>query len=343
MLLCRLAENAFWLGRYLERAEDLARALLAYEDIRLDIPGQRAPGWQRLAALAGIAPADGAALEPTSFVDLVILDRYNPSSLLGAFHAARENLRRSRAQFPSDCWHTLNPTYLRLASTDAAAPPAELRARLDGVVACCRELAGHVAAAMLRDETNAFLRLGVHIERGDMMLRVATIVADTLLPAGKGAPFEDVRWMGLLKSVGAYGTYRHRYHAATDFRSALQLLLFEPTFPRSLSYGLSEISRILEGLPRHTEPLGAVQACRPLIPVETRAALDGFARAALLGIARASATIQKSYFFFMDAPPVETNARAHGKRAVGSPPRVRRVARRGTRHADDPKHAKPRA
>ena len=319
MLLCRLAENAYWLARYLERAEDLARALLAYEDIRLDIPGQRAPGWQRLAALAGIAPDEGAALGPVSFVDLVILDRHNPSSVLGALHAARENLRRSRAQFPSDCWHTLNPAYLRLGAADAAMSPAELRALVDGVVACCRELAGHVAAAMLRDETYAFLRLGMHVERVDMMLRVATIVADSLIPAGKGAPFEDVRWMGLLKSVGAYGTFRHRYHAATDFCSALQLLLFEPTFPRSVAHGLTEVSRILEGLPRPTDALAAVQACRPVTPVETRAALDGFARDALVRIARTSATIEKTYFFFMDAPPADAHARGQTRRVGGVP------------------------
>ena len=318
MLLCRLAENAFWLGRYLERAEDLARALLAYEDIRLDIPGQRAPGWQRLAALAGTAPDEGATLGPVSFVDLVILDRHNPSSLLGALHAARENLRRSRAQFPSDCWHTLNPTYLRLSAADAGVPPAEVRALLDGVVACCRELAGHAAAAMLRDETYAFMRLGMHVERADMMLRVATIVADTLIPIGAGAPFEDVRWMGLLKSVGAYGTFRHRYHAATDFRNALQLLLFEPSFPRSLAHCLTEIARVLEGLPRHTEALAAVQACRPVIPIETRAALDGFARDALVRIGRASATVEKTYFYLMDALPDEAHARGHGRRA-GAP------------------------
>src|SRR5579863_2792067 len=108
MLLCRLAENAFWLGRYLERAEDLSRAILAYEQIRLDLPGQRAPGWQRLAACAGVAPAEAAELASAAFVARVILDRQNPSALLGALHAARENLRRARSVFPAECWQTLN-------------------------------------------------------------------------------------------------------------------------------------------------------------------------------------------------------------------------------------------
>src|SRR6185369_8996694 len=128
-----------------------------------------------------------------------------------------ENLRRARGQFPADCWHTLNPIYLQLAAVESARlAPATLRALLERVVAGCRELAGHVAAAMLRDEAYVFARIGMHLERADMTLRVATIVADTLIPTDRSfpseAPFEDVRWMGLLKSVGAYGTFRHRYH-----------------------------------------------------------------------------------------------------------------------------------
>jgi uncharacterized alpha-E superfamily protein len=254
MLLCRLAENAFWLGRYLERAEALARAILAFEEIRLDLPGQRAPGWQRLAACAGVEPAEAAALEPGAFVARVILDRENPSAILGALHAARENLRRARSLFPAECWHALNPLYLRLLGLAADAPPAELRANLDRVVAGCRELGGHIATGVLRDEGYAFLRMGILLERSDMMLRVATIVADTLIPAGRGTTFEDVRWMGLLKSVGAYGTYRHRYQAAADFGSALQLLLFEAKFPRSLSYALNEVRDHLAMLPAIEEP-----------------------------------------------------------------------------------------
>ena len=296
MLLCRLAENAYWLGRYLERAEDLSRAMLAYEQIRLDIPGQRAPGWQRLAALAGVDPAEASGLETGGFMARVILDRQNPSSLLGAVHAARENLRRARSQFPTECWHTLNPLYLRLGAVKPTVPPAELRAHLEQVVASSREVGGHITAGMLRDEGYSFLRVGVHLERADMMLRVATIVADTLIPAERGTPFENVRWMGLLKSVGAYGTYRHRYHAATDFRSALELLLREPTFPRSLAHGLQEIGRELARLPRNTEALEALEACRPAQAVETRATLAAFAEGLLARLAHTSSVLETTYF-----------------------------------------------
>jgi uncharacterized alpha-E superfamily protein len=318
MLLCRLAGNAYWLGRYLERAEDLARAILAYEQIRLDIPGQRAPGWQRLAACAGVEPAEAGGLEPAAFVARVILDRQSPSAILGALHAARENLRRARSLFPAECWHTLNPLYLQLGALSVEAPHAKLRANLEQIVASCRQIAGQIASGMLRDEGYGFFRAGVQLERSDMMLRVATIVADTLIPAGRGMPFEDVRWMGLLKSVGAYGTYRHRYHAATDFGSALQLLLFEPKFPRSLVYGLDEVAGHLAGLPGNEAALSALAACRPASALVGRAALDGFAEDTLARLAHASSILEATYFS-PDLPAREEArpARVHPRRHAG--------------------------
>ena len=296
MLLARLAENAFWLGRYLERAEDLARALRAYEDIRLDMPGQPAPGWQRLAALAGVEPAGDLPLGDADFVARVILDRQNPSSLRGALHAARENLRRARTLFPSDCWHSLNPLYLRLGALSSTVAPAELRSVLQQVLAASRELAGHVNAGMLRDEGYAFLRMGVLLERVDMTLRITSIVSETLMPPDEHPAFEDVRWMGLLKAVGAYGTYRHRYHARMDFGSALELLLLEPTFPRSVAHGLQEIGRELAGLPRHTGPLAALQACRLARGPRTRAALEDFVEEISPLLADLGAALHAAYF-----------------------------------------------
>jgi uncharacterized alpha-E superfamily protein len=291
-----MAENIYWLGRYLERAEDLARAILAYEEIRLDIPGQKAQGWQRLAALAGTGPDPAVALEAEGFVARVILDRANPSSLLGALHAARENLRKARTILPSECWHTLNPLYLAIGALDVAVRPADLSAHLERVVALSRELAGHVSGSMLRDDGYRFLRLGVHLERADMMLRVATIVVATLMPADHEVPFADVRAMGLLKSVGAFGTYRHRYQASADFKNTLNLLLYEPGFPRSFVHALLEMGRDLDDLPESGAALTALQACWPTETVDSRPALESFASNALERLAALGDALAASYF-----------------------------------------------
>jgi uncharacterized alpha-E superfamily protein len=296
MLLCRLAENAYWFGRHAERTEDLARALLAYEDIRLDMPGQRAPGWQQLATLAGVSEAASASLDSEAFVAAAILDRENPSSLLGALHAAREDLRRARPLFPAEGWHTLNPIYLRLCGTDSRVAPAQLRELLERAVAACRELAGHIEAGMLRDDAHAFLRMGLHLERADLTLRIVALVADTLMPPRQSAPFEDVRWIGLLKCVGAYGSYRHRYQTRSNFVDALELLFGDPAFPRSLVYTLREIGRDLTLLPGNASALAALKQCRPARPARTRADLRAFADEEIDRLAGLHAAIDARYF-----------------------------------------------
>ena len=306
MLLSRLAETAFWLGRYLERAGSLSRAMFAYEQIRLDIPGQDAPGWQRLASLAGVEPGAAARLEPNAFVARVLLDRSNPSALLGAIQLARENLRRARFLLPPECWHTLNSVYLRLEALSADAPPADVNAMLDEVVAAIGQLAGQIAAGMLRDESYAFLRMGAHLERADMTLRVLTLMAETLMPLDRQFRFEDVRMMGLLKAVGAYQPYRRRFHARTGVENALELLLFEPSFPRSLAYDLAQIGRDLEGLPRNEVPQTALADCWPADALSTRDALDRFADDALQRLGRLGSVLEATYF----SPPAGSPRRA---------------------------------
>jgi len=182
-----------------------------------------------------------------------------------------------------------------VAAAEPTLPPAELRALLERVVAASRELAGQVAVGMLRDDGYAFLRLGVHLERADMMLRTAGIVAATLMPADHRPAFADVRWMGLLKSVGAYTTYRHRYHARADFTSTLDLLLYEPTFPRSLAHALGEIDRDLGALPARRAVEDALQACLRSGALETHLALEDIVDTALAGLARLGAAIEEAY------------------------------------------------
>jgi uncharacterized alpha-E superfamily protein len=296
MLLARMAERMFWMGRYLERAEDLARALLVYEQVRLDIPGRDELAWQKLARLAGIDAGAAARLDAAALVGRMVRDRENPSSLLGAVHRARENLRQARSLLPSECWHTLNLLYLRLESFGEEAPPAALASVLAYTVASCQELSGRIAGCMLRDQAHTFLRLGVRLERADMLLRITTTVADALIPADHPFGFEDVRWMALLRSVGAYHASRRRHHARSDFGNALDLLLLEPAFPRSLMHTVMEIDRELAGLPHSEEPHAALRACWPVRVEKSRAGLERFAPEALRDLARLGAVIESTYF-----------------------------------------------
>jgi uncharacterized alpha-E superfamily protein len=134
------------------------------------------------------------------------------------------------------------------------------------------------------------------------------------MPTDRQPPFADVRWMGLLKSVGAYTTYRHRYHARADFKSTLDLLLYEPTFPRSLAHALAEIDHDLGALPARRPVEDALEACLRSGALETRLALDDIVATALAGLARLGAAIEEAYF--RRAPAASASAGA--ARAVQS-------------------------
>jgi uncharacterized alpha-E superfamily protein len=304
VLLSRLAESAFWLARYLERAEDLSRAILVCERLRLDLPGQDGFAWRRLASLAGVEAEQAARLGQQGLIGRVLLDRRNPSSLLGALHAARENMRRARALLPAGCWHTFNPVFLRIDALDGWTAPAELGAVLAQVVEVGQQLAGQIAGGMLRDEGYAFLRMGIFLERADMTLRIATSVAASLIPPGHGFRFEDVRWAGLLQSLGAYQAYRRRRHARTELAGVLDLLLADTAFPRSYAHAVQQIGRELDGLPPSPGARAALDACALGATPATRAALDAAADDALGRLARLGAAITATYFSPVPRPSV---------------------------------------
>jgi uncharacterized alpha-E superfamily protein len=289
MLLCRLAESTFWLARYLERAEDLARALLVWEQLRLDMAGRETPGWQALGPLAGVAPDEAALLDRRSLVARIILDRESFSSVLGSLSRARENLRVTRSLMPSECWHTLNALYLRLERLAPEGPPAELGASLAQVVASAQQLAGQVAAAMLRDESYAFLRLGIYLERADMTLRIAIAIAEELIPADQP-----------------------RYHARAEFANVVDLLLIEPAFPRSLAHALQQIGREIEGLPANEAPRAALRAAASVHAPSNRAGWLQLAEVALADLANLSTVLGATYFAPTLAAP---SAGADGVRA----------------------------
>jgi uncharacterized alpha-E superfamily protein len=303
MLLCRLAENAFWFGRYVERCEDLARAILACEEACLDMPGPRTRACQQLAGLAGVPAEAAGERAPAALLAAVVLDRESSSSVLGALNRARESLRKARPLFPVEVWHTLNALHQRLSQMAPTVSPRELRGLLEDVVSASRELSGHIKGGMLRDDAYVFHRMGVHIERADMMLRIAVAVTETLIPARERTLFADVGWIGLLKAVGAYSTYRHRYHARSSFKDALELFLGDAEFPRSLGHSLREIGRDLVQLPANGAVLAAIKECRPQRAMETRADLEAFAAEELASLARLSAAVEATYFSPRSTPP----------------------------------------
>ena len=235
MLLSSAAEAMFWTGRYLERAQAVARAALAYQRMSLDLPGVR---WLDVRPLLGLtapeAPGDRESPAHTSAqLRELVLDADNPSTVLGALCRARANLRRGRVATPFEVWVTLNAVYVRLSEVDAA-QTASVLALLGDVVAAGTRIEGEITATMTRDTAYSFLRIGCHLERADMLVRTMKALLPVVSPGGPERAFDDVRWMGLLDAVGAHSMYRRRHHTRSDLPAVLEFLRARRGIPAKL-------------------------------------------------------------------------------------------------------------
>jgi uncharacterized alpha-E superfamily protein/hemerythrin-like domain-containing protein len=259
MLLSSSAETMFWVGRFLERTQALSRAIQSYGRASLDLPGTESLDLRPLLPLVGRTQAAGAC----EVLDALVLDRENPSSVLGALQGARENLRRGRTLIAPEIWEISNAVYLSLADFDGTRG-SEILGALDAVTAASARIEGELFAGMTRDSAYSFLRIGWLLERSDMMLRVTSLLSQVLAPrVAEGPTFDDVRGMGILDAVAAYPMYRRRHHARIDGQSALEFVLLDAEFPRSVLHCSKQIERELEILPAPARARAALYGCMP--------------------------------------------------------------------------------
>jgi len=295
MLLSSSARTMFWLGRYLERARALSRAIQSCARASLDLPAADAPA---LAPLLGLVGRE-AMLAPPDVLYALILDRDNPSSVLGALQGARENLRRGRTIVAPETWEILNATYLKLCELGHDSAGSEILRGLDHAIAASSRVEGEISASMTRDSAYAFLRIGWLLERADMMLRVSTVLSEVFAP-GPARAFDDVRWMGVLNAVGAYPMYRRRYHAHVNQKNALAFVLLDPAFPGSTVHCIQQIERELEILPGPERARAALLSSLPepveVASVDTAADFHALTDKLLDSLAEFYAAIAGTYF-----------------------------------------------
>src|SRR5215467_88100 len=167
MLLSRVADSLYWIGRYLERAEQMARLI----DVRLDLGLDREPsgeGWRfnRLYASVRLEPPPSAPGSPSALVDALMFNISTRDSLVGCVTAARDNARQVREEISSDMWEQLNAMFLRLKEARAqsgwsARPHYLSRLVIEGV----HLFAGMTDETMGHGEGWQYLQLGRYLER----------------------------------------------------------------------------------------------------------------------------------------------------------------------------------
>jgi uncharacterized alpha-E superfamily protein len=231
-MLSRVAETLFWIGRYVERAEDTARLLDVHFHEALEDPGvDEAAACAVLLTVMGV-PHDTARRyrDSRAVLELLGYEQASPTAIVGALVAAWQNARGAREALSAEIWECLNSTHNALPARVADARdvgPAPFFAYVRDRAAI---FAGYVEATMSRDTCHDVLVLGRSLERVDMTAR--------LLGARIGAGRRDEGWTSTLRACSAHDAYLRTYQQGVEPHRALEFLLVDRLFPRSVFHAL---------------------------------------------------------------------------------------------------------
>jgi uncharacterized alpha-E superfamily protein len=245
MLLSRVADSLYWIGRYLERAEHTARLI----DVRLDLGLDRksnADGWD-FAPLYSMVNLEAARAptSPTALSDALVFDPANRSAVLACVTVARENARQVREEISSDMWEQVNALFLRLRQARAeggwsARPHYIFRLVIDGI----HLFDGVTDETMGHGEGWQYLQLGRFLERAN----ATAGLVDLHFRRGSLLPPSDAEWIGLLRSCSALEAYCRCYTADLRPERIAEFLLLNPEFPRSVRFAAARVESSLRAI-----------------------------------------------------------------------------------------------
>ena len=309
-MLARVAENLYWMARYLERAEDTARLINATTMMLIDMPRGASVGWEALLTVAGLDELFNTHYEEateTAVMSFLIQDERNPSSIFACIRMARENTRSFREVLPRESWEWVNELYLYAKAHMNQA--LDRRKRLEVLTEIIRRrqaVVGLLSGTMSRDEAFQFLRLGRNVERADMTSRVLDVSYALNLPR-EGSQYYDLIWMSALKALSAYQMYRRHVSIRAKGSKVLAFLLNDPKFPRSVRHCLNEMRAALDELPgdKPLRTLRGIQAGLDNADFRAlaKAGLHDYCDTLQAGLAELSGDIADTYFRAANAQP----------------------------------------
>lgn len=238
-MLSRVADSIYWMNRYLERAENVARFVDVNLNMMLDLPGSANEQWEPLVQTTGdellFRQRFGQATRENVLAFLTF-DAGNPNSIFSCLGAARENARSVRETISSEMWEQVNKFYLMVRSAAAAGGVLENAHNFYTEIKMATHLfMGITDATMSHGEAWHFGRLGHLLERADKTSRILDAKYFILLPTVTdiGTSIDDIQWSAVLKSTSAFEMYRkHHGRLAPDL--VADFLILDKDFPRSI-------------------------------------------------------------------------------------------------------------
>lgn len=283
-MISRVASSCFWLNRYMERLESLARLQDVNLAFQLDVNLPDVERWRPLVVVTGQQPHYLASKRPEELDDANVAQEYltwnrdNPSSMLSSLEQARENARTIRETISLEMWETVNDLWLwageRVARRLYDADRHEFYQHIKNQ---CLLFHGIAEATMLHDEPFRFMRLGTTLERAGQTARILDVKHHSMGPGEEDieSPTEAAQWLATLRFCSAVEPFFKREVETFSGRAVARFLLFDPALPRSVRCNL-ERSKNLLGLIRLPGSKIGEQSARKLQGMLEK--LDGLAR-----------------------------------------------------------------
>jgi uncharacterized alpha-E superfamily protein len=254
-MLSRVANNLYWLARYLERAENTARLINVNSHLLLDLPTKVKLGWEPIVDILSFRDKfyeSYQVVDEKNVINFMVVDKNNPGAILTSLKSARENARTIKEIIPREAWEQINALYLFVTENQKDAFTRRSRyAYLNKIILANQTITGLLAGTMSHDEAYAFMRIGRHLERADMSTRIIDVRSATLLSEIESElpAFSNIQWMGVLKSMTAYQMYRREVRVRVNREDVLAFLLTDSRFPRSLVHAIEQIEHAVTELP----------------------------------------------------------------------------------------------
>ncbi|MGB5092587.1 MAG: alpha-E domain-containing protein [Parvibaculum sp.] len=257
-MLSRTADNLFWIARYMERAENIARMLRVTDRLSLMPSGTLGANagaeWASTLIVSGTESAFYEKFEeatPENVIFYLAFDRDNPSSIRSCIETARRNARAVRTALTTEQWEALNGTWLELPAWDESRMRGSgLHRFLDWVKERSLLFHGATVATMLRRDSYYFTRLGTFIERGDNTARILDVKYHLLLPENVevGGGIDFYQWASILRAVSGYRSYHVLYKEGIKPWLIADFLILQEQMPRSLISCAADIKACLDKL-----------------------------------------------------------------------------------------------
>lgn len=241
-MLGRTANGLYWMFRYIERAENIARLVDAGMRMSLTRSGTGDDNWDGVLQSAGVREAydEGhSKLTSADAIDYLLRDISNPSSVMACIDSGRNNARMVRTALTRETWEATNECWIELkALLSKRLKAAEMPEVIDVIKRRAGLIRGAFHGSMLRNELYNFARIGTFIERADNTARILDVKYYVLLPSVSqvGSSVDNVQWESILRSVSAHRSYSWAYDDEYRAANIADFLILNGQMPRSLAY-----------------------------------------------------------------------------------------------------------